>query len=211
MKGLLLKDWYVTLKNCKLHLGIIVLMAALSLFRSVGPYYLIYVMLFAGMIPVYTLSVDEKWEWNSYAQTLPYTRKDVVTAKYIYALLILGGTACALQLLWCGRAIFTGGSLGEAMDMITITLAFGLVFSTVTLPFMFRLGVEKGRLVMMIIVALLIGVILVVGMASDDTTDRVVLLSGWARQGAIFALLGMLVLFFLSWLLAVRLYEKREL
>lgn len=210
MKSLLLKDWYVTWKYCKLHLGVILLMSLLSLFRDVGMMYLTYVMLFAGMLPTYTLSVDEKWEWNRYAQALPYDRRDIVTGKYIYAALVLGGTGLLLLVLWGGRALIGGEDLGAILSSLCVLLSFALIFPTTTLPFMYRFGVEKGRFITLTLVALLVGVVMATEVVELDgvSTGTFAAASGIAAP---LVLLGMLALFFLSWLLAVKLYAKREL
>lgn len=212
MKGLLLKDWYVAWKSCKLHLAVVVFTIVLSLVRSIGMSYLVYAALFAGMIPIYTLSVDEKWEWSRYSLSLPYDRKDVVTAKYVFSVLCLGAAGALMLILWIARAAFMGGSLGDVLHGVAFMLAFGLVFPTFTLPFMFRFGVEKGRLVAMIGVGLMVGVIFGMEIIEpDDLENGLLPLAGALGSAAPLILLVLLILLFLSWRIAIRLYEMRDL
>jgi len=58
MKGLLLKDFYVTLKTARMDLFIIVLFLFLSVVNSETLFYLSYPCLIAGMLPVKLLSYD---------------------------------------------------------------------------------------------------------------------------------------------------------
>ena len=217
MKGLFLTDWYVGSRYCRLYLGVIVLMSVISLV-GVGLWYLFYPLLFAGMIPVYILSVEEKWKWDAFAAVLPWSRRDLVTVKYIDSLITVGGTALFITLLWLGKFILGGGGAGVGPLLRTMLLVagVGLLFPIVLLPLMLRFGVEKGRYIMMVGVALAMIVVVLVasglGSAPEGAENlyalSIAVRAGWRVPGFI---AGVLVLFVLSWLLAVKLYEKREL
>ncbi len=218
MKGLLLTDWYVARKNCKLYIGIIVLMSLLSLVVDAGLWYLFYPILFAGMIPVYILSIEEKYKWNCFAVVLPWSRQEIVTVKYIDALITVGGTGLLMTLLWTGKFILLGGGMGMGPLVKTMMLVTGagLMFPLVLLPLMLRYGVEKGRYIMIAGIALAMIVVVFVatgsggapeGMENFYTMD-VASRTGWLAP---LFLCGAAVLFVLSWLLAVKLYGNREL
>ena len=210
MKGLLLKDWYVALKYCRLHFAIVIFMSVLSVFVDTGMVYLLYPMLFAGVIPVYVLSVDEKQGWNAYAQTLPVPRRALVTAKYIDVLAVLGGALLLMGVLWTIKARLSPDAGYEVPQMLGLLLCAGLVFPTLTLPAMLRFGVEKGRYIMMAGVAVLAAIIAGALFSSDKAP-----LPGGSLgvPGNLIPMLicGMLALFVLSWFIACKLYEKREL
>lgn len=218
MKGLLLKDWYVARKYCKLYFAVIVLMCLLSLVVDTGLWYLLYPILFSGMIPVYILSADEKWGWNGYAQCLPYMRRDIVTVKYLDALITVGATTVLMTLLWLGKFLLAGGGEGVRPLLRTMGLVFsvGLLFPMLMLPAMLRFGVEKGRFLMLAGVAVAMVVVVLVTAGAGDAPQGmqslyamdIVTRAGWRAPVILAVMLGAL---FLSWRLALRLYDKRDL
>lgn len=215
MRGLLLKDWYIALKTCRLQLGVIVIMTVLSLFLDVGMAYLIYPILFAGMIPVYIQSVEEKYDWPRYAQALPVSRRQIVSEKYIATLLCVAGTILFMFLAWAIRAAAAGSALAEDFTLAGLLLCVGLLFPLVNLPAMFKLGVEKGRVLSVVTIGALIAILFVAEYAAGDAPyeGAPYAMGLISRFGPVIppAVLAVLALFFLSWLLAVKLYEAREL
>lgn len=218
MKGLLLKDWYVGKKSCRLYAAVILLMAVLSPIMDAGLWALFYPIMFAGIIPVNILSIDERCGWNGYAQCLPYERRDVVTVKYVDSLITVGLTILVMTLAWLTKFLVVGGGmgLGALVRSMAVLFCAGLLFPMLMLPAMLRFGVEKGRYIMMAGVGVAVALIVAVsgiqnnapqGMQTMYAMD-IVLRAGW-RVPVMAA--GMLVLFCLSWFLAVKLYEGREL
>lgn len=210
MKGLLLKDWYVMLRQCRLHAVLIVAMAVLYGALDVGPAVLMYPMLFAGMIPTFILSHEERSGWEKYQETLPVSRRTVVTEKYIAAFISVCAAAVLIGLSWSVRLAFQGGGDLHQLPRVLVQLViFGMLFPAFSLPAMLRLGVEKGRFV----AALLSGVgacaIVWVSLrtAMIPQPDLATLM-GWNLP--LMLMIGAVVLA-ASWLLAVRLYESREL
>lgn len=208
MKGLLLKDWYVATRSCRLHLAVIAGMVVLTVFRNVGNMYMMYAMLFAGIIPVYIQSVEEKWGWNAYVQTMPVTRRTVVSEKYIATLVAVVGTILLIVAAWAIRCVMTGGEWQSAAAVFPLLLIFGLVFPSVILPAMFRFGVEKGRIITLVVFAFGWGAIFAVTGGFETRSPELL----GRLTGVLPALTAAIaVLFALSWLLAVKLYETREL
>ena len=218
MKGLLLKDWYVGKKSCRLYAVIILLMAVLSPMINAGLWMLFYPIMFAGIIPVNILSVDERCGWNGYAQCLPYERRDIVTVKYVDSLITVGLTVLVMTLAWLAKFLVVGGGmgLGALIRSMAILFCAGLLFPMLMLPAMLRFGVEKGRYIMMAGVGVAVALVVTLsglqsgapqGMQTKYAMD-IAVRAGW-RVPVLAA--GTLVLFCLSWLLAVKLYERREL
>ena len=65
MKGLLLKDFYMAAKYCR-------------------------ACLLCGMIPVNLLAYDERSRWLEYSGTLPYTKAQIVSGKYLVGIIVQG-------------------------------------------------------------------------------------------------------------------------
>ena len=87
MKGLLLKDWYMMKKYCRSYVLIAVVFIALSLVSSGNMFFVFYPCLLCGIIPVNLLGYDERSRWMQYSGTLPYTKRQIVSAKYLIGLL----------------------------------------------------------------------------------------------------------------------------
>ena len=86
MKGLLLKDWYMVKTYCRAYLLIAVVFIALSFFSDNNMFFVFYPCLLCGMIPVNLLAYDERSRWTQYSGTLPYTKTQIVSGKYLIGL-----------------------------------------------------------------------------------------------------------------------------
>ena len=87
MKGLLLKDFYM-LKNLKAFILFMAIFLFVSTFSEENMFMLFYPCVLSGIIPVSLLGYDERSKWDKYSLTLPYTRAQIVSAKYLMGLFI---------------------------------------------------------------------------------------------------------------------------
>ena len=146
MKGLLLKDWYMMKKYCKSYIIIAVAFTALSLASKGNMFFVFYPCLLCGMIPVNLLGYDERSRWTEYVGTLPYTKTQIVSAKYLIGLF----TQIAMLTVICitqGVKMSIEGNfvLKEFLVLTMLLLIMASVAFSLTLPFVFKYGVEKGR------------------------------------------------------------------
>ena len=145
MKGLLLKDWYMMKKYCRAYLLIAVVFIAVSLFSNDNMFFVFYPCLLCGMIPVNLLGYDERSRWMQYSGTLPYTKTQIVSGKYLIGLLsqitilVATGVAQAAKML-----IAHNFELGDFAVLMLLMLIVSTLTSSICLPFVFKLGVEKG-------------------------------------------------------------------
>jgi len=207
MKGLLLKDFYVTLKTARMDLFIIVLFLFLSVVNSETLFYLSYPCLIAGMLPVKLLSYDERNRWFSYSGTLPYSPAQIVSAKYVIGLV----AQLAVASLCVGMRVVIGLMHGD-LNIMNILLTMGLAIlinntmSVVCLPFMYRFGVEKGRPVYyVVLIAVAVALVLIHKFSDFNLSAQVA--PGFAA--AIFMGIALLI-YGLSWWLSIVFYKKRE-
>lgn len=101
------------------------------------------------MIPITALGYDEKAKWDKYALSMPLSRTDLILSKYLLgiAFSVVGFILNFLISLWIG---FT--SYKESLILSMLLLSAGLFFLSFVLPPMFKYGVEKGRIVMMLLI-----------------------------------------------------------
>ena len=121
MSGLLLKEFYMAWKYCRLHLVITVLFLGLAMFSSSDNLFLlVYPCALASFIPVTLQSYDTQSRWNVYFETLPTSRAQYVSAKYLIGL-ILGEFLLALtglsQLL--AMKLSGEGSLYQLLSLLS--------------------------------------------------------------------------------------------
>ena len=104
MKGLLLKDLYMMKKYCKSSFLIAIASIALSFVGDSNLLFVFYPCIICGMIPGTLLAYDEKSKWPQYSETMPYTKGQMVSGKYLIglgtqiAVLIVTGIAQAIQM-----------------------------------------------------------------------------------------------------------------
>lgn len=209
MKGLLLKDFYMILKYCRAYLIIIaVFILASFLVNDDNLFFVFYPCLFSGMLPVNLISYDERSKWNEYSGTLPYSKSQIVSGKYIIGLIvqiivfILTGIAQAVRMNMNGNF-----ELNDYLAIIVMILFMSCVSSSISLPFIFKWGVEKGRLANFVTIGFIFAGSLIASklFESDlqtEVTFNVVILTALCILG--------IAIFAFSWYLSTVFYKKRE-
>lgn len=208
MKGLLLKDWYMIKKYCRSYVVIAAVFIAGSLVNDDNMFFVFYPCLLCGMIPVNLLAYDERSHWVQYSCSLPYTKEQIVSAKYLIGLLaqitVLIVTAAAQ-----GIKMRINGSfeLNDFIVLMLLMLTMATLTSSISLPFVFKLGVEKGRIAYFVMIGF-------VGCGGVFATE---LFKGHFKSDIqlnalliVLALVGVGV-YILSWYLSVVFYKKREI
>lgn len=194
MQALLLKDMYVLTKNLKTFIFIAIIFA-LAFRENAGSFLIFY----AAMLPVTSMAYDEQSKWPQLALMLPYSIRDIVLSKYLLGWLLVGVVTLLSMVL-----IFVN------IDYIFVNLIIfcaALCFMAFVLPLVFWLGTEKGRMLMIALMAGLFGVVSAIGYISivygmGITDDSIVVLLAAA-------LIGVALLNALSIMLSVKLYGRR--
>ena len=209
MKGLFLKDCYMINKYCRAVFFLMLVFLAVSAAGDDNLFFTIYPMMVASIIPTTLLSYDEKSGWNVYSGTLPYSRSQLVSVKYLIAAVLIAGIwiiAAAIQ------GIRTAAGVGLAWEELSWTLSIllllGLISSSVILPVMFKYGVEKGSMAYYIMIAVTCGG----GVAFPQIIEKINLSVN--VQGYLIPVLlaaAGIVLFCISWIVSIKIYVKREI
>ena len=208
MKGLLLKDLYMMKKYCKAYLLIAVVFIAVSFASSENLFFIFYPCLLCGMIPINLLGYDERSGWLEYSETMPYTKGQIVSGKYLIglgtqiAILLVTGIAQAIRMSISGAFL-----LGAYLVLMMLLLIMSLIASSVALPFMFKLGVEKGRMAYYFMIGSVFAGSMIVSTLFSDGIQAEIRLN-WLLP--IICLVGIGV-YILSWYLSIRFYKKREI
>lgn len=153
MSALLMKDFYVMWKQTRVLLILILVFSCLP-----GAFYPTFAVVYAAILPYSTMAYDERSKWDQLAAMLPYSGCSLVLSKYFFGYLAIAVTVVLsiviqsiLPLVWSGA-----DSLSP-LSTIPLAMGTGVCVLAITLPLMFRFGVEKGRLVMLLMIFLICG------------------------------------------------------
>lgn len=210
MKGLLANNFYSTQENIRLSLIIALVVAFIALFLKDASFIpmiiAIQIFVFATNLGA-SLKMDAASKWNKFEITLPVTRRNIITAKYIsFLFLILLGVATSLitvafQGLW--------GELNSKMIISGYGYGLQLSFSTIAIvyPLILKLGAEKSEPLIFVAAGLSLGMRLLVWYLlylSDKTI--------YFRSSIVdyVSLALALVMFVLSYFLSVQIHRKKE-
>lgn len=207
MKGLLLKDFYMMVKYCKAVVLVDIVFFAVSLAGENNLFFLAYPCMISALVPVTLLSYDERSHWNVYSRTLPYSKAQLVSVKYIIgplaAVPVFVLAAITLTIRMFTLHMFMPR---DAMLFFVMLLAVACLAPALVLPFMFRFGTEKGRIAYYIIIAVLCSA----GLFISDLF-QLQISAEISLYSVLIALGATVLLYVLSWLLSIRLYQRREI
>ena len=145
IRGLLLKDIFELLAQCRVQLvltGVYLLLPlfirGLGLFASVG-------MMLLAMTPVYALGYDERCRWERYALAMPVRKSDLFWSRFLLGVIAvaLGAAVQVLVALLAGR--------GDLLSSLAVTAPAAILYLLIVLPLMMKLGVEKGRFLLLLL------------------------------------------------------------
>lgn len=208
MKGLLLKDWYMIKSYCKSYILIAAVFIAMSLVSSENLFFVFYPCLLCGMIPVTMLGYDERSRWLQYSGTMPYSKTQIVSAKYLIGL-FLEIAMLVIVAAAHGIKMYFDGSFNPAdfTVLLLLILFVSSMASSIVLPFAFKYGVEKGRLAYYV----MIGIVCALGVIFTSLFKGQMNVE--IKPGLFLVLLAAagIGLNVLSWYLSVIFFEKREI
>ena len=150
MSALLLKDFYVLWKQLKAFLVIILVFSAIP-----GGYNTVFAVAYAAMLPYSCIAYDERSKWDQLAAMMPYSTRQLVLSRYVLGW-IAAVAACGISLVL--QAVFTvllGSSVFPASLLVSFFACLSIM--AITLPLIFRFGVERGRLLMFFLIFLVCG------------------------------------------------------
>lgn len=207
MKGLLLKDWYMMQKYCRYYFFVCIAFTVLSVMSKGNMFFIFYPCLLCGMIPVNLLGYDERSRWTQYAGALPYTKAQLVSGKYLIGLftqiaaLTVIGTVQGIKMTVAGGFI-----LNEFLLLMMLLLLTASISSSISLPFIFRYGVEKGRSACYVMIGTVCAGCIIATAVFKENLHNEIPLNGILP--VIF--LAAIGIYALSWYLSIRFAQKRE-
>lgn len=204
MKSLLLKDAYLFVKQCRQYIVVILIFLVVSAVGKESNFMMTYPTLVMSLLPMTLLAYEEKDKWQAFAQCLPYSAKTIVLEKYLAGFITGSGmvlVSTMVQSIWGPYA----GMQNAVLLLLASLFLVNLLAPAIMLPFLFKLGVEKGRIAYYIIIGAM-------GALASIATEK-------GTSGTFIALSPVTVLlvlaavagtYILSILLSIRFYQARS-
>lgn len=216
MKGLFVKDLKL-MSGQKKFVFLVFLIACMLTATNSAMFVGNYLMIFCSVLVISTISYDEFDNGNAFLFTLPISRKEYVREKYIFGLGVCMVVCFITTLVIVGYQSVVVEHYNWVEGIISsisgiFVSAFLLSFM---IPLQLKFGSEKGRLVL----AGISGIIGVIGFVAVGTTKKFDIaideLTHWLDAiypGAVAAgfVVVVLVMIVISYLISVRVMEKKE-
>ena len=168
-----------------------------------------------SVFPQALMGEEEHIGWNRFCLTMPIKRSQYVSEKY---LLTLAFIVLFALLSSVGVIILmvktTGFDIKDYLLVLSVILCVSLLMMSIDLPMVFRFGTKKGIMLFagLFLLIFVAGLALFLWASYNDAgraffrqvqeADHLVL--------ALCILTGIAVIYTASWLLSIRLYQKRE-
>lgn len=204
MIGLLVKDFLNLKKQAKTYLILLLFYFILGIANENATMFSAMMAMVAAMAPITAMAYDERSKWDRYALTMPISRFNIVVSKYILGLIFLI-IAFAITMLF--SLIFSNLNLSENILSSLAILSVGIIVISVIFPILFKFGVEKGRILMMIALFAPTGIIVLLsklGLEIPAVNEEILKLLIYLSP--VFAL----VLFAISVLISLSIYKNKE-
>lgn len=210
MNGLLLKDWYAIKSYCRANIIMIVAFSIAGGVMEGNFFFTYYPCIFAGIITMNLIAYEEKEKWEQYAAALPYTKAQMVSSKYIVSL-CFGVVTILLNIitqLICMIFLNTF-AIERLLSMLLVFIPLALGPAAFLLPFIYKFGVNKGRITYIVVLAVFCGAIGV--LASNETIGLSDKVSVPQTSVSIIVFVVSLAVYAFSWALSIRFYKNREI
>lgn len=202
IKALILKDLLCLRQQAK-SVGLVLLVwLVLSVAMGNGMFFCALGVIYVIMLPMMTLSFDERSKWDSRALTMPVTRAQLVLSRYATALLA-GLALCALGAV----VIAAVDGPEQAASSLGFYLA-GALMLAVAMPLMLKLGVEKARILVALCYLVPFLGLLLAEKLGVDVEEALASLSG--PRPALIAAVIVLAALALSVLISLGIYRHKE-
>ncbi len=202
MKALLRKDFYVLSTSLKSVLLTWVVFPLVALINPEFSSFILYVGLVAGTLSSTLISYEEREKWPLFAGTLPLSKKQVVTERYVSTLImmLISSLIGAVIML---TYVLRGAPEYASAGLLVQNFATSLVMPSLLLPVTYRFGIEKGRYIVMF---------LVIAIAMLTPQMATMLTSEGSASAFILPLMlvGSIVLYAVSYLLSLKWYVNKD-
>lgn len=200
MLGTIIKDLKNIFGQFIYYFVLMVVFMAVSVITKNIYYYTGAIVFFCVAVPLSALAYDEKDNWDKFALASGVTRNQLAVSRYLLGLLIF-------LPMWAISFILVAAGGMWNIENLSVLLSYGgiaLLTIDVILPVIFKIGVEKGRLVYILTILVVVALSALLGLLVESIGGASVLYSSVAVLA-----LG-IAGFFLSLKIACGIYKKKD-
>lgn len=155
MKGLILKDLYNLRKYAKTVFLLAAFYTIIIFMMGNANMFLGTVVIMFAASSIASFAYDNQSGWDTYVNTLPVSRKDVVMSKYLLSyLLALAGGLFALLVGWINGLLKNTGNFTEMLVAAYAMFGAAVILVSILLPLIYKFGVERSRIIILAAVAI---------------------------------------------------------
>lgn len=211
MSGLLVKEYYTLRRYLKQYILLFIFFGVLSVYLDSAIYFQAMVTMSMCMLVFTGMSYDSTAGWDKYVMTMPVSRKDVVLSKYV-SCVIYAASAIVVSTVFSIiinriHPMEDGGLMLMTTVAATLLCLIFIIYS-ILLPMIFKLGVEKTRILM--IAVIMIPVFAILGTAEympESVLDFI------EQHAAIFGAAGVIMsvlIYSISYFISMSIFSKKE-
>ncbi len=210
MMSFIKKDFLMIKANIKTFL-LIIAFYIIMFFASEGEFDMTFFLPFVAVMLLFsTFSYDEFNNWNAYSITLPGGRKNAINGKYVGGILLILVSTILGFMISIGLAVYNDiFNLEETLFSLLAVLSSMIIVISITYPLIYKLGLEKGRIAMMIIIFGGVGILSVLGkiIGIDNLNSILSFVIDW--DYIVFPVLTIVSLV-ISYFISIKIYLKKE-
>lgn len=218
MRGLIIKD-FLYLKNTWKNL-LIIFIGSVLISIALGNYLLAICALPLILLTntINTFQTDEFFNTDSYTLSLPLTRKQIISARFIYTfIMVITSFFVGLVIYYLVYFIAKPNYNGLNTDMLKYLIMLegtSLLVDSIFYPIIYKVGCEKSRLVLLSIVMLLLGIgsilSVYINVFDKDFIDFVSIINYIQRNGVQVLSILVVISITISYFLSIMFYKKRD-
>lgn len=202
MMGLILKDLYNLKKQSKFYFILLVFYFLIGMANNSISMFGTMLCVLAAMLPVTAMAYDEKNNWDRYALTMPLSRKDMVLSRYILGLIF---SFIAFMISIASSFFLIKDSFVESITMNLGTLSFVWILMSIIFPIIFKFGIEKGRILLMMILFAPSMIVLFLSNYGIQLPDEETI-----KPYLYYLPIVIIIIFILSLFISISIYNKKE-
>ena len=146
MKGLILKDLYLLKSYGKQYILIFGAMFIYAMIMRSASFAVIYFVLMGSTAVLSSMSMDEAVSFHKFALTMPISLSTIIRSKYILFLITIGvGIIVGLLIKLFLFLVPFGMEDSFGREGFAATITVFVLSNSISMPAMFKLGVEKAR------------------------------------------------------------------
>lgn len=160
MKGLLLKDFYITKSTMIYMLLFSVVYSILAVLFSGNIIFSFLMVIMLGTIGATSFEYESKTNWDKYEGALPLTIKKRVAIKFFLPLAYIITTSIIIFIAVCvTEKLFNRLNIVANISLLIISVSMALIIASLYITFTYKFGIAKSKIFLIIICAIFGGIV----------------------------------------------------